>query len=87
MEPALHRVLSVLLVPLVLVGGLVASRGGAAERFWGLGTPLAVLAVGACVVAVGVRDLVRAQRSRNAANVAFAASTRPDSPFAPPPGR
>ncbi|GAA4938951.1 hypothetical protein EV188_1011030 [Actinomycetospora succinea] len=86
MEPALHRALPVLLVPLVLLGGLVASRGGAAERFWGLGIPVAVLVVGAVVVTVGVRAWVRERRGpeADATNGPFAASTRPESPFAPP---
>lgn len=77
---ALHRVLGVLLVPAVLAGGWVASTGDAAARSWGIGVALAVLAVGAIVVAVGVRALWR----ERAANAPLVTSRRPSCPCAPP---
>lgn len=83
---ALHRVLSLLLVPLVLGAGVAAAHGGA-ERVWGLSVLLAVLLAGAVVLVRGLRDLVREGRARrpDAANGWLAASTRPNAPVAPAP--
>ena len=59
LEPAVlaaaRRALPALVVPLVVLSGLVASRGGSAERFWGIGVCVVVLLVAAVLVAAGVR--------------------------------
>jgi hypothetical protein len=52
---AVRGALPALLVPVVLLSGLAASRGGSVERFWGLGVCVVVLLVAAVLVAVDVR--------------------------------
>jgi len=67
---AVRRALPALLVPMVLVGGLAASRGGSADRFWGLGVCVVVLLVAGVLVAAGVQGLLSARSKRRAARAA-----------------
>jgi hypothetical protein len=68
LEPAVlaaaGRALPALVVPLVVLSGLVASRGGSAERFWAIGVCVVVLLVAAALVAAGIRRGWRARPHR-----------------------
>ncbi len=76
---ALHRALGVLLTPLVIGAGLLATRGGPA-RVWGLAVLLAVLAVAAVVVVAGVRAVVVRARQRRRSTATTLPSTVASSP-------
>jgi hypothetical protein len=76
---ALHRALGVLLTPLVIGAGLLASRGGSGG-VWGLAVLLAVLAGAAVVVMAGVRAEVGRARQRRRSTATTLPSTVASSP-------
>jgi hypothetical protein len=78
-DAALHRALGVLLTPLVVGAGLLASRGGPGGVL-GLAVLLAVLAVAAVVTVAGVRVVVARARQRRRSTATTLPSTVASSP-------
>jgi hypothetical protein len=76
---ALHRALGVLLTPLVIGAGLLASRGGPGGAFV-LAVLLAVLAVAAVVAVAGVRAVVARPGQRRRSTATTLPSTVASSP-------
>ena len=78
-DAALHRALGVLLTPMVIGAGLLATRGGPGGVFV-FAVLLAVLAVAAAVVVAGVRAVVLCARQRRRSTATTLPSTVASSP-------
>ncbi|MHC1560214.1 hypothetical protein ACR9E3_14765 [Actinomycetospora sp. C-140] len=74
---AVRRALPSLLVPAVLVGGVLASRGGSAERALGVLVLLAVLGGAALVAAAGLCAAARQRRRRTATTLPSTVASSP----------